>query len=83
MPGATGPMDDGAARRRPSYAASGVELLRLGEVLVRRAVAVVRQRHPLARRALAGARAALQRVAVRVEAVLRLAGAGNSSASAR
>ena len=49
------------------------ELLGLRQVLMRGAVAVVRQRHPLARRALAGARATLQRVAVDVEAVLRLA----------
>ena len=45
-----------------------LELLGLGQVLVRRAVAVVRQRHALARRALARRRPALQRVAVDVEA---------------
>ncbi len=48
-----------------------LQLLGLGEVLVRRAVAVVRQRHALARGALARARAALQRVSVDVEPVLR------------
>src|SRR4051794_26834711 len=43
------------------------------EMLMRRAVAVVRQRHALAGRALARRGAALQRVAVDVVAVLRLA----------
>src|SRR5207302_4687692 len=46
----------------------GLDLLRLGQVLVGGAVSVVRQRHPLARRALARGRAAFQRVAVYVEA---------------
>ena len=49
------------------------ELLGVGEVLMRGAVAVVRQRHPLARRALARARAALQRIAVDVKSVDRQA----------
>src|SRR2546421_8439880 len=43
-------------------------------MLVRRAVAVMRQRHPLAGRALARRRAALERVAVQVEALAGLAG---------
>src|SRR3954469_25326245 len=41
---------------------------------MRRAIAVVRKRHALTGRALASRRAALERVAVDVEAVLRLAG---------
>ncbi len=38
---------------------------------MRRAIAVVRQRHPLAGSSLAGARPALERVAVGVESILR------------
>ena len=45
------------------------DLLGLGQMLMGRAVAVVGQRHPLARGALTGAGATLQRVAVQVEAV--------------
>jgi len=48
----------------------GFELLRLRQVLVRRAVPVVGKRHPLTRRPLAGARAALKRVPVSVEPIL-------------
>src|SRR4051794_30253751 len=48
------------------------ELLGGRQMLVRRAVAVVRQRHALARRPLARRRTALERVAVDVVAVLRL-----------
>src|SRR4051794_11654611 len=50
------------------------ELLGLGEVLVRGAVAVVGERHPLARGPAARRRAALERVAVDVVAVLGLLG---------
>jgi glucosamine-6-phosphate deaminase len=57
----------------PGRGGSGgeLEVLGLGQVLVRRAVAVVRERRALARRALARARPALQGVAVDVEARLR------------
>src|SRR3954468_6182900 len=48
-----------------------LDLLRLGQVLVRRAVAVGVQRHPLARGAATGRRGALARVAVGVEAGAR------------
>src|SRR3954468_13014311 len=48
-----------------------LDLLRLGQVLVRRAVAVGVQRYPLARGAATGRRAALQRIAVGVEAGAR------------
>ena len=48
------------------------DLLGLGQVLVRRAVAVVRQRHALAGRAAARRRAALEPVAVEVVAAGRL-----------
>src|SRR5262249_37175141 len=62
--------------RHPPQRTSGrerrLELLGLGEVLVRRAVAVVRQWHPLTGRALPGTRPALQRIPVDVEPVLRL-----------
>ena len=47
-----------------------LDLLGLGQVLMRRAVAVVVQRHPLARRAATRRGAALQRLAVNVESVL-------------
>src|SRR2546423_13751331 len=50
------------------------QLLRLSQVLMRGAVTVVRQWHPLAGRALAGAGTALQRIPVDVEPVLRLVG---------
>src|SRR5262245_46416021 len=69
----------GGDRRRHRH---DLDLLRLGKVLVRRAVAVAVQRHALARRAAAGGRAALQRVPVGVESgarqsIERVRGAGH------
>src|ERR1700743_3403132 len=48
------------------------QFLGLRQMLMGRAIAVVGQGHPLARRALAGAGTALQRFAVQVEPVVRL-----------
>src|SRR4051812_31905987 len=60
-------------RGRSSGGDGPLDFLGRREMLVRRAVAVVRQRDALAGRALAGGRATLERIAVNVVAVLRLA----------
>src|SRR5687767_3675939 len=60
-------------RRAPLLGGDELLLLGLGQMLMRRAVAVVRKRDALARRALARRRPAHQRVAVDVAACLRQA----------